>query len=287
LVVGEEVVAAALEVSAEAPSVGAAPEAAGESVVEWWVPRSKEVSPGKGGAMEAKLADFVNRLKAGAKENLKAVVLYGSAAAGEYRDSHSDLNVLCLVERAGAPDLENLHPPTEWWTRQGHPPPLVFTLDELRRSADVFAIELLDMKGHHRLLFGEDFFAGIEVPMKLHRLQVERELRTGWVRLRRAILAAPLKHASHLAIMMESVSAFCTLFRHALVALGQPMPASKREAVTALAALTGADPSAFHSVLDVREAKREQDDLHVEPLLRKYLEFVEAVTNDVDRRLEE
>jgi hypothetical protein len=170
--------------------------------------------------------------------------------------------------------------------RQGHPTPLIFTLDELRRSAYVFAIELLDMKRHHRMLFGDDFLAGFEIPMQLHRLQVERELRAAWVRLRRAIVAAPSREKDRLAIMLESLSTFCALFRHAVVALGRPMPASKREAVAAVAALAGADPSSFNAVLDVREGKREKELLDVEATLRKYLEIVDAVTSEVDRRLE-
>jgi len=236
--------------------------------------------------MEAKLDDFVKRLKAAAMDNLKAVVLYGSAAAGEFHQGHSDFNVLCLVGRVQSADLEQLHDPADWWMRQGHPAPLVFTLDELLHSADVFAIELLDMKRHHRMLFGDDFLAAFEVPMQMHRLQVERELRAGWVRLRRAILTAPSREKARLAIMLDSVSSFCALFRHAMVALGQPMPASKREAVSAVAALAGADPSAFFSLLDVREGKREKELLDVEASLRKYLEFVDAVTSEVDRRIE-
>ncbi len=236
--------------------------------------------------MEAKLTELVTRMRAAADANLKSIVLYGSAITGEFRAGHSDLNILCIVGRAAAEDLEHLHEPSEWWVRQGNPPPLLFTLDELHRSADVFAIELIDITNHHRLLFGTDFFANFEVPLRLHRLQVERELRTDWLRLRQAILAAPLSYKAHLGIMAQSVSAFCALFRHALFALGTPMPATKREAVAAVAALTGADPSAFHAVLDLREGKRKPRSIDVEASLHAYLEFVEVVTNEVDRRLD-
>ena len=236
--------------------------------------------------MEAKLTELVTRMKAAADANLKSIVLYGSAITGEFRAGHSDLNILCIVERAAAEDLEHLHEPAEWWVRQGNPPPLLFTLDELHRSADVFAIELIDITNHHRLLFGTDIFANFEVPLRLHRLQVERELRTDWLRLRQAILAAPLSYKAHLGIMAQSVSTFCALFRHALFALGQPMPGSKREAVAGVATLTGADPSAFHAMLDVREGKRKPRQIDVEASLHAYLEFVEVVTNEVDRRLD-
>jgi hypothetical protein len=102
--------------------------------------------------------------------------------------------------------------------------------------------------------------------------------------LRQAILAAPAKTKVHLGIMLGSNSAFCTLFRHALIAFGQPKPASKREAVSAIAAVTGADPSAFHSILDLREGKRKEREIDVEAALEAYLEFVEVVTNHVDDR---
>jgi hypothetical protein len=236
--------------------------------------------------MEAKLTDYVNRLRHGGRANLKAVVLYGSAVTGEFRAGHSDLNTLCIVGRATSQDLEELHPAAEWWARQGNHPPLVFTLDELTRSADVFAIELLDMKQSHRILFGEDFLTNLDVPLRQHRLQVERELRTNWLRLRQTVLTAPLSHNAHLVIMSQSVSAFCALFRHALLALGQPMPPTKREAVAAIAAFTGADPSGFNSMLDLREGTKKLGQIDVEGSLNSYVEFVEIVTNEVDRRLD-
>jgi len=236
--------------------------------------------------METKLSSLVDRLKSAAGDNLKAVVLYGSAVTGEFIEQHSDLNVLCIVERASAGDLEKLHPVAEPWMREGNPAPLIFTLDELQRSADVFAIELLDMKNHHRMLYGEDFLERLNLPLGLHRLQVERELRTNWVRLRQAVVAAPQKKNIQLRIMLDSVAAFCVLFRHALMVLGQPPPGGKREAVQAIAKASGANPAGFQTILDVREGKRKEKEIDIEVTLQTYLEFVEVVTNDVDRRLE-
>jgi predicted nucleotidyltransferase len=236
--------------------------------------------------MEAKLTELVKRVKAAAGDNLKAVVLYGSAVTNEFVAARSDLNVLCLVERVGSHDLERLHDVSEWWMRQGNPAPLVFTFEELTHSADIFAIELLDMKSRHRMLFGADFLEQFEIPLSLHGLQVERELRSDWVRLRQAVLAAPRKKKIHFGIMLASLPTFCTLFRHALVALGQPAPHTKREAVAGVASLAGANPSAFEAMLDYREGKKKEREIDVESALSNYLEFVEVVTNEVDRRLD-
>ena len=236
--------------------------------------------------METKLTGLVDRLKSAAGENLAAVVLYGSAVTGEFQEKHSDLNVLCVVKQVGQAALEQLHPVAEWWMRHGNSSPLVFTLEELTRSADVFAIEMMDMKRHHRMLYGDDFLEGLEVPMELHRAQVEHDLRVNWLRLRQAILAAPQKKKTHLGIMVASLPVFCALFKHALIALGQPMPHGKRAAVDGLAALTGADPSAFHALLEFREGKRKEKQIDIEAALHSYLEFVEVATSEVDRRLD-
>src|SRR5690242_14097474 len=170
-----------------------------------------------GTAMEKNLNDLVAKLKAAAGENLKSVVLYGSAASGEFQPQHSDLNILCVVGRLNAPELAKLSPTAVWWARKGHPAPLVFTIETLLNSADVFAIELLDIKASRRVLFGEDLFDTLDVPMTLHRLQVERELRVNLIRLRQHYLTAQPHRKAVLRLMTESVSTFAALFRHALI----------------------------------------------------------------------
>jgi hypothetical protein len=235
--------------------------------------------------IDPKLDEFVQRLKAAASDNLKAVILYGSAATEEFHAKHSDLNILCLVNLADAAHLEALHGAVEWWIRRDQRPPLVFTLDELRRSADIFTIELLDMKSRHRVLYGENLLAEISVPLHYHAIQVERELRTDWLRLREAILAAPKKPKVYLELMVASFSAFAALFRHALLALGEAPAETKREAIGRIAQFAGADPAGFQTILSVREGKVKGRDIDTEKTLNQYFALVEAVTEKFDRQL--
>lgn len=236
--------------------------------------------------MEKELVQLIEHLKESAGANLKSVVLYGSAVTGEFSAGHSDLNVMCILEHTSAAELEALRPTVAWWMKQGQAAPLVFTLDELRRSADIFAIELLDIVGNHRTLVGDDPFQNFEVPTWLHRLQVERELRTNWVRLRRAVIASPAKERDLLALMTGSVASFATLFRHALLGMGEPPPRSMREAIAGAAQLVGGDSAAFLTVLDARDGKRKAADIDVEETLHGYLELIGLVTEEVDRRFQ-
>lgn len=236
--------------------------------------------------MDHKLDEFIQKLKSSAGANLKAAALYGSAATGEFHSKHSDLNILCILEQADAARIEALQAPVEWWMKQGRRAPLFFTLQELQRSADVFAIELLDMKTNHRMLHGEDIFAGLEVPLHYHAIQVERELRADWLRLRQAILTAPKKTDAYLELMTSSFSAFAALFRHALIALGEPPAANKRAAIERMAQYAHADPGAFLAILEFREGKQKLQGNAIEKTLEQYFAFVEAVTDEFDRQLD-
>lgn len=235
--------------------------------------------------MEKRLEELVRRLKDTAGENLQSLVLYGSAATGEFQPGYSNLNILCLLHRAGTGDLEALQPAVAWWVRQRRAAPIVLTLDELLRSADIFAIELLDIQTNHRMLYGENVFSDIGIPRQAYQWCVERELRANWLRLRQAILTAPPSNRALLGLMSSSVGTFTALFRHALLAIGAPPAKNRREAVSRVAELVGGDASAFFAVLDVRDAKKKASDLDVEAALHAYLELVTLAADEVDRRL--
>ncbi len=105
---------------------------------------------------EKQIDEFVVRIRQAAGENLQSVILYGSAASGEFHPEFSNVNLLCVVREASYATLRAVAPVVEWWTRQKRHAPLVLTGEEMERSADVFSIELLDMQQRHRVLFGAD-----------------------------------------------------------------------------------------------------------------------------------
>jgi hypothetical protein len=191
-----------------------------------------------------------------------------------------------VVGLTDAAHLEALHGPVQWWMGRGQRPPFIFTLEELRRSADVFTIDLMDMKFRHRVLFGENVLTDFSVPLQYHSHQVERELRMSWLRLRQAVLAAPKKSKAYLELMTASFSTFAALFRHALIALGEPRAETKREALERIANWTGADPAGFHTILKLREGKLGERDIDVDKTLNQYFTFVETVTEKFDRQLD-
>ena len=232
--------------------------------------------------MEKQLNEFVQRLKAAAADNLESVTLYGSAASGEFHQEFSDVNLLCVLREISVLALQALSPAVGWWVEQKHAAPLLFTREELKRSADVFAIEFLDIQQHHRVLHGEDIFKDLHVPLDLHRVQLEHELRTKLLMLRQHYLLAPNDPKRVAALMLESVSSFIVLFRHALTAMGERPPRSKREVVLRIGQSAGLNVDIFSELLDVREGKHKAAALESPSAFPAYLQAIEQVVRKVD-----
>ncbi|HTW32927.1 MAG TPA: nucleotidyltransferase domain-containing protein [Candidatus Sulfotelmatobacter sp.] len=235
---------------------------------------------------EKKISEFVSRLQAAAGDNLESVILFGSAVAGDFHPEFSNVNLFCVIRDGSFAALQALAPAVQWWNKQKQPPPLFMTRDELTRSTDVFTIELLDMRQHHRVLFGPDVLQGLSIPADLHRVQVEYELREKIALLRQHLLLAADNDSRLWDLLLRSVSSFATLFRHVLIVLGHEAPVSKRESVEALSKKIGFDASGILQVLEVREKKAARKKFDVIDIFSRYLAALDFVTAAVDKMLD-
>jgi predicted nucleotidyltransferase len=235
---------------------------------------------------EKMIDEFVERIREAAGANLRSAILYGSAAAGDYVAGYSDVNLLCVLGETSFAALVALAPAIKWWEKQKHRAPLLMSAEEMRRSADVFSIEFLDMRRHYRVLWGEDVLQTLEIPMRLHRAQVEYELREKTILLRQGLLMAAGNAEAKWELLLRSLPALGTLFRHALIALGDGGAGSKREAAAALAGKFGIDGSVFGELLDIRERKADRKAAKVDEMFARHLKLVEAVTAAVDKMLD-
>jgi predicted nucleotidyltransferase len=231
------------------------------------------------------LDEFVERMRTIGGTNLLAVILYGSAAAGDYVPEHSDVNLLCVLKDTSFASIETLAPVVEWWGALKHRVPLLMSSEEVQRSADVFSIEFLDMRRNYRMLWGEEILKTLQIPMRLHRAQLEYELREKTILLRQRLLLSRSEQAKW-ELLLHSLPAFATLFRHALIALGDAGTGSKREVAAALTSKLGIDTSAFGELLDIREGKKDRSKAKVDEIFARYLKLVDAVTATVDRMLD-
>lgn len=229
---------------------------------------------------EEKLAEFTRRLHEAAGNNLHSIILYGSAARGEYHEHKSDLNLLCVLNSVKAADLARLARVIHWWSGDlKEPPPQFFTPDELRHSADVFSIELLDIGQSHKVLFGPDPIAGIEVPMNLHRIEIEHDLRALLQKLRIHFVHYSENESQLREIYAKSVSSVTVLLRHVLIAFGEPVPPDRNHLYRRIEELTGAEAAAFELGRALRD---NHPSAEIPRSFGKYLEAIGTVIHSLD-----
>jgi len=232
---------------------------------------------------EKLLTALVERLRKAYGDGLVAVVLYGSGATGDHQSKYSDYNILCVLNQVTPAELEASADIFRWWREQGSPAPLLLSEHELINSADTFAIEYRDLRASHRLLHGRDVIAPLVLDDSNYRAQVEHELRAKFLRLRQkaaGMLADPdlLRR-----LLVDSISTFCVLFRHALVLQGQDGPATKRETIARARDHFGIEAHPFERLLDLREERIKPRDLDAFQLLADYMKGISTVIDAVDR----
>lgn len=234
--------------------------------------------------MERVLAQLVERLTKAYGERLKSVILYGSAAAGDHHGKYSDLNVLCVLGEITPRELEESSSILRWWREQGNPSPLLLSEHEVLTSTDCFPIEFHDIKERHRVLHGQDIVLNLEIERCFYRAQVEHDLRAKLLRLRQKAAGLLGGDANLLrALLADSVSTFCVLFRHALLLSGVDSGFEKREIVRHSHERFALETGPFDQLLGLREQKLKPKDIDPALLLGDYMKQIQVVIDAVDR----
>ena len=228
------------------------------------------------------LEELVERLHQAHPQRLVSVILYGSAAAGDHHEKFSDLNILCVLQEVTAQALDDSEPIFKWWRSRGNPSPLLMSEEEVRTSTDCFPIEFHDMAERRRVLFGKDVIEGLVIDKVFYRAQVEQELRAKLLRLRQKAAAVLGDPQALLRLLIDSVSSFLVLGRHALLVSGLSAGSQKREIARNLATL-GVQPAPFDILLDLREQTRKIADVEPRELFERYLKQIETLVAHVDR----
>jgi predicted nucleotidyltransferase len=226
---------------------------------------------------------LVDDLRAAHGDNLASIVLYGSVAAGDQIELHSDHNLLIALKRIASDDLRLAESALRDWHRLGQPLPVYFTVEELSSAADVFPIEFLQMEKARKVLYGRDPFEFVEISSANLRHQTEYELRTKLIQLRRLYIPASTSIERLSALMSDSLASFAAIFRAVLILHGQEPPVSKPESVRATARLLGLEEAPFEQIFELRTKKSSTlTETEADKLFSAYMSQIERVIKAVD-----
>lgn len=232
--------------------------------------------------MAMTLDELVTQLRSAYGAQLSSVVLYGSAAAGEHVPKKSDYNVLVLLGRFEAAALAAASAVARAWSDAGNPPPMTMTMDEWRRSVDVFPMEYADMIERHRMLYGPPPFEGMSVAREHLRLQLEHELMSKLLQLRQGTLMAGSDGAKQAQLIGASISTILVLFRATMRLKGEAPPADSLEVATRVSELGG-----FNAVPFTRAIRHHRGEVRITSaeagtVLTQYLSGVERLDAYLD-----
>ena len=228
--------------------------------------------------------ELVKALNEALGPGLKSVVLFGSAAAGDFVKGVSGHDVLIVADKLGAAELAALSAPLARWRQAGNPQPQLFTAAELAGSADVFPIEFMQMEKARKILFGRDPFEFVKISRANLRHQTEYELRTGLIRLRRLYIPASTSAERLANLMTDSLGSFAALFRAFLILQGQEPPVSKQETIDAITQLLGLDATPFPRILALHNDGAATLTIdQANSLFASYMVQIEKVIEAVDR----
>lgn len=227
---------------------------------------------------------FIDDLRHSHGSNLASVILYGSAAAGDFVPKQSDYNILIALNKITPEDLRNAHGCIREWRRMGHPVPVYFTVSELQNAADVFPIEFYQMSVVRKVLFGKDVLANLSISDKFLSHQAEYELRSKLILLRRQYIPASASVDGLKGLMTESLTSFAALFRAVLILHGIDPPATKPEVIAMVARHLKIDATPFEKILSIRENTFTEilDEKTANDLFGDYMEQIERVIDAVD-----
>ena len=232
---------------------------------------------------EAAIQSLTSGLAAALGDNLVSLMLYGSAARGDHVAGRSDLNALLVVRDASASALRAAAPALESWLRVAHAPPLIQTETDWQASADVFPIEIGEIKDAHRLIAGRDVVSALATNRDDLRRQLEHDARGKLVRLRAEYAAAGSDGGVLGELLVRATSTFLVLFRAAPRLSGRKVPADAAAVTREAGALAGFDAAPFAWALEARRATKAPALKPHDDLAASYLAAVQKFVDWVDK----
>ena len=194
--------------------------------------------------VQSLIQTYVKRVGGALGSAVHSIILYGSAARGEYLDGHSNINVLLAILQVDGDVLRKLTPVVSKW-RKDHVDSLVLTSDELQHWAAQFPLEFGDLLEEHVLLAGRDPFVGYRPDPKATVEAGIREVRANLIRLRQRFLEGGATNESAVILIPLSVTSLGACMRGLLRAWDVPATHRTDAVVRAICERLALDPSPF------------------------------------------
>jgi predicted nucleotidyltransferase len=215
-------------------------------------------------------------------EDLISVIVYGSAASGDYIPGKSDINFMIVLSEKGIDALDRAFDLIVRWKKRNVTTPLFLTEAYVRTSLDVFPIEYLNFQNSYKVVHGKDILKDLSFDRKFLRMQCEREVKGKLLLLREAFLESRGKEKDLQQLVAQSLGAFVAIFNGLLHLKGQDLPHHKRDVIKSVCQAFQMDGGLFEKLLNVKEKKVKLTGPEITQLFKAYLKEIQELWKIVD-----
>ena len=212
----------------------------------------------------------------------EAILVYGSAARGEFLPGYSNVNVLIVLDQITQPVLQEWSGIHKQWAREKIIAPLFLTQNDLHQSSDVFPLEFLDIKECHVLLEGRDPFPELHIdPMHLF-LQCRQEAHANLLRVRQCYVEGWGRVEAIQTLLPLSLTSLLPCLRGLYRLLDRPSNMKSPEILDELNTTLDVDPSVFQEVWRLKRGLSTPGKHELPKLLERYLTGLSLLVNRID-----
>ncbi len=226
------------------------------------------------------LDNFTLAVKDIYSEELVSLILYGSAASGEFVDKRSNLNLLIVLKNT---DLAAIGKSSKLARKFKAANMLFLSEDYIVNSTDIFPIEFLDMRENYLLLYGKDVLKDIQIDTRNLRFQCEQELKSKLIKLRQAYLLLNNNTPALRGLLIMSFTSILHILRNVLRIKGRIPPYLKHEVLKELASEFKIDLPVWEKILSAKNKEITLTGRESGQLFISFVRDLEAIVNIVDK----
>ena len=228
------------------------------------------------------ITKFANDLLDNLDDNVRAILIYGSAAGVNYNPGISNINIAVIVKDLDFSVLNQSLDLVKWGHKHKIATPLFFTKEYILSALDVFPVEFTEIKELHKVIFGDDIFKDLDIPVKDIRLLCEQQLKGKLLHLRQAYLDIGKNPTILKRILLSTLSDLVPVFRQLIILNGQKPIEQKAEMFGQLAKIFSLDLQPFLAIYQDKNKKILISSNQVIAHLQNFLNQLENLSRHMD-----
>ena len=230
----------------------------------------------------APLRGFLRSIKKQKDLKFEAIIVYGSAARGEFLPGYSNINALIVLDQITQPVLQQWSSLHKQWAREKIVAPLFLTHKNLHQSTDAFPLEFLDIKECHILLEGRDPFPELHVNATHLFLQCRQEVHANLLRARQCYVEGLGRIEAIQTLLPLSLTSLLPCLRGLYRLLDRPSNMKSPEVLDELNAALEVDSSVFQEAWRLKRGLSTPGKHELPKLLERYLTGLGQLADRID-----